>query len=285
MFIITGATGHVGSAVAETLLEQGHAVTAITRKEENAGHLKAKGASIAVADLHDVAAMRDVLRRGKRLFLLNPPASPDTDTDRTEKETVRLLLEAVAGSGLERIVAESTYGAQPGEEIGDLNTLFSMEEGLRGQPVPATIIRAAYYFSNWDLMLGSARCGTLPTMYPADFALPMVAPADLGKAAADLLAAPINHAGIVYVEGPQRYSSRDVADAFARALKQPVELIVTPRDQWEDAYRKIGFSDAGARSYARMTAVTADGKYDTPSDPVRGAVTLQAYIDNLVESG
>lgn len=285
MFIVSGATGHVGSAVVEALLDRGHEVIAITRNGAHADALKKNGAAIAVADLYDVDAMRAVFSRGKRLFLLNPPAEPHTDTDKTEKETVRHLLEAIEGSGLEKIVAESTYGAQPGEKLGDLNTLFAMEEGLRDQRIPTVILRAAYYFSNWDAMCKSAREGTLPTMFPAALKLPMVAPADLGKAAADLLRAPVEQTGTVYVEGPVRYSSQDVADAFANALGRKVDLAVTPRDQWEEAYRTMGFSDEAAYSYARMTAIAADGDYDQPRDPVHGSTSLQDYIDALVESG
>ena len=141
--------------------------------------------------------------------MLNPPASPDTDTDKTEKETIRHLLAAIDGSGLEKIVAESTYGAQPGECLGDLNTLYEMEQGLDAQPIPHSIIRAAYYMSNWDMVIGAARQdGTLPTMYPADLEIPMVAPADLGTVAARLLTEPVGNTGIQYVEGPERYSSQ-----------------------------------------------------------------------------
>ena len=214
--------------------------------------------------------------------MLNPPASPDTDTDKTEKETIRHLLAAIDGSGLEKIVAESTYGAQPGECLGDLNTLYEMEQGLDAQPIPHSIIRAAYYMSNWDMVIGAARQdGTLPTMYPADLEIPMVAPADLGTVAARLLTEPVGNTGIQYVEGPERYSSRDVAEAFAKALGNPVKVAVTPRPEWESAYRQQGFSQAAARSYARMTAISVDGDYPMPDDPVRGTVTLQAYIDAL----
>ena len=283
MFIVLGATGHVGSATTEALLERGQSVTVVTRDESRAERFRDLGAEIAQADIHDVETMRSVFRVAKRLFLLNPPAAPSTNTDATEKETAHLLLAAIEGSGLEKIVAESTYGAQPGHQIGDLNTLYELEEGLRAQSIPHTIIRAAYYFSNWDAMLEPARTGVLPTMYPADLKLPMVAPADLGDTAAKLLLEPAQRRGIHYVEGPERYSSADVADAFSKALGRTVTAVATPREDWERAYRRLGFSDAAARSYARMTALTADGSYEMPDNPERGATTLQTYIESLVE--
>ncbi|ARO27256.1 NmrA family transcriptional regulator [Rhizobium sp. S9] len=282
MYIIVGGTGRVGSAVAKALLAEGEAVTIVTRNAEKAGAWRRRGAEIALADVHDVASLRTVFRRGKRAFLLNPNADISSDTDREERKTVRCLLEAIEGSGLEKVVAQSTMGAQPGEQCGDLSVLYELEAGLRSQPIPASIIRAAYYYSNWDAMVGPVtKDGVLSTMLPADLTLPMVAPEDLGRVAARLLQEPIGRIGIYPVEGPERYSPNDVAAAFAAALGRAVRVEVIPRETWEDAYRRLGFSDAAAHSYARMTALTADGP-EYPEDSIRGSISLQTYIDGLV---
>lgn len=247
MYIVVGGTGHVGSAVAKTLLDEDEAVTVVTRNPEKAGAWRQQGAEVALVDVHDVTSLHEVFRHGKRAFLLNPNADISSDTDREERETVRCLLEAIEGSGLEKVVAESTMGAQPGEECGDLNVLYELEVGLRNQSIPAGVIRAAYYYSNWDTMVGPVtNDGVLSTMLPADLKLPMVAPEDLGRVAARLLQEPIQQIGIHLVEGPNRYSPNDVAAAFAAALGRAVRVNVIPRETWEDAYRSLGFSDAGA---------------------------------------
>lgn len=129
MYIVVGGTGHVGSAVAKTLLDEGEAVTIVTRDREKAGAWQRRGAEVAVADVHDVASLREVFCRGQRAFLLNPNADISSDTDQEERETVRCLLEAIEGSGLEKVVAQSTLGAQPGKECGDLNVLYELESG------------------------------------------------------------------------------------------------------------------------------------------------------------
>ncbi|MBX4973302.1 NmrA family NAD(P)-binding protein [Rhizobium lentis] len=284
MYIIVGGTGHVGSAVAKTLLDEGKAVTIVTRNPEKAGAWRQRGAEVALADVHDVTSLRQVFRHGKRAFLLNPNADISSDTDREERKTVRCLLEAIEGSGLEKVVAQSTMGAQPGEECGDLNVLYELEVGLRNQPIPASVVRAAYYYSNWDAMLGSIkRDGVLSTMLPADLKLPMVAPEDLGRVAARLLQEPIELIGIYPVEGPKRYSANDVAAAFAAAVGRAVRVDVIPRENWENAYRSLGFSVAAARSYARMTALTVDGP-EYPEDPIRGSISIQAYIGQLLRN-
>lgn len=282
MYIVLGATGHVGSAVATALIDAGEEVVLVSRDAAKAAIWESRGAETAILDVMDTDALHDLLARGKRAFLLNPPADPSTDTDAEERRTFASIAAAVAGTRLEKIVVESTYGAQAGENCGDLNILFDFEEELRRQPIPTVALRAAYYMSNWDGLLESAKQGVLPTMYPADLVIPMVAPADLGAAAARLLRAPPDRSAIHYVEGPRRYSSADVAAAFAEALGISVEVKVTPREAWIGAFRKLGFSESAAKSYARMTAVSVDGAYEMPANPERGTITLRAYIANLV---
>lgn len=285
MFIILGGTGHVGSAAARALLDQGHPVTIVTRSAAATGSWTQRGAEVAVADVHDVDRLRAVFRRGRRAFLLNPPADVATDTDVAERETVRCILAALDGSGLEQVVAESTYGAQPGERCGDLTVLYGLEQGLAAQPIPAVIQRAGYYMSNWASSLAAAReSGILPSMLPAGLRIPMVAPEDLGRAAARWLTEPADRTGLHYVEGPQPYSAADVAAAFAAALGRPVEVQEIPRAAWEETFRDLGFSGPAARSYARMIAASVDGGFEMPDRPVRGAVTLQDYIGALLRA-
>jgi uncharacterized protein YbjT (DUF2867 family) len=280
MHIVLGGTGNVGSTVAEALLARGEPVTIITRHPAKVpSH---SGAQIAVIDVHDVEGLRRVFRQGSRLFLLNPPAPPSTDTAAEERRSLSSILTALKDSGLQKIVAESTYGAQPGERLGDSGVLYEMEEALAAQPIPATIIRAAYYMSNWDASLKMAReQGTVQTFYPADFALPMVAPRDIGQVAARLLMEPIEHRKLHFVEGPRRYTSRDVAAAFATKVNRMIEVAVVPRDRWVETLKGMGFSDRAAESFANMTAATLDGPFPEESLPIRGTTSLTDYLEGV----
>lgn len=276
----------MGSAVASSLLDAGETVTVVARDPAHVAALRDRGAQVAVVDVGDAAALRDVLRTGHRAFVLNPPADPSGDTDVEERRTAGAIAAAVDGSGLEKVVAASTYGARPGERIGDLSVLHEFEQRLLAIGVPVAVNRGAYYLSNWDSMLASARDeGVIHSMFPADMRIPMVAPADLGVAAARRLRSPVDDVGVRYVEGPDRCSAQDVADAFGRALGRPVAVAVVGPDDWLSAFESMGFSPAAADSYARMTKVSVSGSFEEPDDPDRGTTTLDDHIGGLVAKG
>src|SRR3546814_5844108 len=111
MHIVMGATGHVGSAVAETLLARGEPVGIITHDPEHADTWRDTKAEIIEADVNDVPSLRAAFQLGRRAFLLNPPANIKTDTDKVERSNNANTLAGLSASGLEQLVMESNAGA------------------------------------------------------------------------------------------------------------------------------------------------------------------------------
>jgi uncharacterized protein YbjT (DUF2867 family) len=287
MYVIMGGTGHVGSETVAALINCEQAVTVITRDANRARRFLAQRISghveYAEADVEDVPSLRTAFRCGRRALLLNPNAHPASDTDTVERRRVARILEALEGSGLEKVVAVSTGGAQPGERLGDLNVLWEFEQGLARQRIPSAINRGAYYMSNWDGPVASVHAsGKLPTMFPADLPIPMVAPRDLGLLAAERLMSSVDDVGVRHIEGPARCSSSEVAAVLSKVLDRAVTLDVTPRGQLKPAFMSLGFSEPAAESYARMTAACIDNRFEQSDDFIRGTTTLEAYFRDSV---
>lgn len=172
MYVVLGATGHIGSHVVKELTKLGSKVIAIARTEDKASALSDGRLVEGVAvDVGDPGALCSVLKRGERAFLLNPPADPASDTNAEELRTARSIAKALEGSGLEKVVVASTYGAHQGDAIGDLSVLWEFEGLVEATGVPAAINRGAYYFTNFDQMVEPAKQGILPTPFPHGFAI------------------------------------------------------------------------------------------------------------------
>jgi uncharacterized protein YbjT (DUF2867 family) len=122
------------------------------------------------------------------------------------------------------------------------------------------------------------RTGVLPSMFPVETEIPMVAPFDVGVAAAERLTTPVTDTAVQYIEGPARYTPNDVAGAFAAALGRKVTVDVAPRESWEATFKSVGFSEQAAKAYARMTAVSLGSGFDKPAFPRHGAISLEAFI-------
>ncbi|WP_420842244.1 NmrA family NAD(P)-binding protein [Devosia lacusdianchii] len=280
VFIILGAGGNIGSQVVKSLSEADQPVLAVVHSAEKAKALEGGAVEAVVADVNDSAALRKVFQRGKRAFLLNPPGNVSADSNAAELATSKSITDALSDSGLEKIVVASTYGARPGDGIGDLTTLYDFEQRAKASGIPTAIDRGAYYFTNLAMLAEPASKGTLPATFAATMELPMVDPADLGVVAAERLQSALDDVGIVYVEGPERYTFGDVAAAFARHQGRDVVVKTTPREQLAESFKAIGFSEVSAEAYARMTEATID-ETDLPKLPRRGRITLDAYIARL----
>lgn len=259
MFIVLGATGHVGSAVAGAPRAAQEPEAAVVLDLAKAEGLRASGRKVAEIDVTEPDAPRAVPRRGRRASLLDPHGDTTGDGDHAERTTVRALLATPDGSGLEAVVARSPYGAQPGEANGDLDPLSELEEELRRQGGRANVPRAAHCYSNCGGLLAPARdIDRLPTKIPPDFAIPEAAPADLGEAAARMLreAPPPGGPAVHPVEGSRRLPPADLARAMEAALGREVVAEAVSRVGWMGAFQALGFSDGAAHSDARMTAIT-----------------------------
>jgi uncharacterized protein YbjT (DUF2867 family) len=137
--------------------------------------------------------------------------------------------------------------------------------------------------SNWDFALETAKQdGVINTFFPIDFVLPMVAPRDIGQLAARLITEALESTGLHNIEGPERYSSLDVAEAFAKALQKPVKAVETPRNQWIDTMRNMGFSNETANSFSNMTTIAIEGELPAYDTVTRGSISLDSYIAELV---
>jgi len=72
-YVVAGATGHVGSVVAQSLLDSGRKVRVIVRDTHKAERWKKRGAHVGQVDLSNVHDLLNGLRGTEAAFLILPP--------------------------------------------------------------------------------------------------------------------------------------------------------------------------------------------------------------------
>jgi NAD(P)H dehydrogenase (quinone) len=283
MFAVTGITGKVGSQVARGLLAQGHSVRAIVRSRAKGDEWAALGCDVFVASIDDAEAMTEAFRGMDGVFLMTPPNyDPEPGFPDTQRNSVAIRT-AIEESRPGKVVFLSTVGAQVAEP-NLLNNSGMTEAMLRTVPVPVAFLRAAWFMENaaWDIE--SAKSGVVHSfLQPLDHRIPMVATEDIAQTAVELLGQSWNGVRVVELEGPERYSSNDVAAALASALDTPVRNEIVPHSTWEELFRSQGMKNPLPR--IRMVDGFNEGWIDFESEQHgsrKAGTTLQAALQALV---
>jgi uncharacterized protein YbjT (DUF2867 family) len=283
MFAITGITGQVGGAVARALIAAGKSVRAVVRDADKGQAWARQGCEVAIAALDDAEALKKAFAGAEGVFFLLPPVfdpSPDFDEARRVIVAVRDALMAARPG---KVVSLSTIGAQSTRpNLLQQHTL--QEQALGALPLPIVFLRAAWFMENsaWDV--ASARTtGVVPSfLYPLDKPLPMVATADVGQVAADLLQENWQGKRVVELEGA-RLTPNDVAAGLARVLGREVRMQVVPRATWESLFKAQGMKNPMPR--IQMLDGFNEGWIDFESDARatrKGIVPLDSVLRELV---
>ena len=136
--LVTGASGFVGSHLAEALVAAGHTVRAMTRRPEDY-----EGAGEPVAgDVSDPASLAHVLAGVDAAYYLIHSLASD-DFAAKDAQAARNFAAAAGQAGLERIVYLGGLGDDSGDLSEHLRSRREVENILNAGPVPVTVLRAA----------------------------------------------------------------------------------------------------------------------------------------------
>ena len=280
MYVVSGATGHTGSAVTKTLLEKGLPVRVIVRSEEKGAVFAKLGAEIAVADLQDAAALTEALKSATAFYLMNPPAYQAEDQFAEVEKVIAAAKTAIENnSTLEKIVILSSFGSQLSYGTGNILTTHLLEKAFENSPVPVTFVRAGSFMENWNNVLEAAKTqGVLPGFFhPLDRKLPQVAAADIGRVAAESMQE--RTVGVEIKELAGFWTSPiEVAEAAGKVLGKDVTAVAVPREQWIGILGKNS-SPKNAESAAEMFDGINSGhtKFETDNQ-IAGKITIEDWM-------
>ncbi len=248
MFAITGTTGNVGGEIARCLLTAQQPVRAVMRDASKAQAWTQRGCEVAIADIGDAAALATAFKGAEGVFVLVPPNFDPMPGFPEARATAATLKSALEKARPDRIVYLSTIGAQA-TQINLLSQHSLIEQALSELPLPITFLRPAWFIENssWDIAPAREN-GVIPSfLQPLDKPVPMVATADIGQMAAELLQEKWSGHRVVELEGPRRMTPNEAAAAFTDLLGRTVRMEVVARETWEPLFRSQGMKNPWPR--------------------------------------
>ena len=222
--VVCGATGNIGSRIAEILLATGEPVRAIGRERVRLGPLASKGAEPWPGDLGDAAFLEKAFSGAKGAFILIPPRYDAPDFREYQNRIGDALVTALAKARVPRIVALSSIGAHLDEGTGPILGLHDLEVRLNGlKDSEAVCLRPAYFMENhlWSIPLIRNQ-GINGSTIRADAPLPMIATQDIADAAALMFVEGIFHGHTVrYLLGPRDLTMAEATRILGEAIGNP----------------------------------------------------------------
>jgi uncharacterized protein YbjT (DUF2867 family) len=280
--LVTGAAGHVGGVgrtVANLLLQQGHAVRAMVRRDdERARALRDAGAEVVVGDLLDLDAMHRAIGGCESMYFGMSVsdaylAATVTAAAVAKHHGVKAFVNMSQMTLSQMSVTETT--ASPQHKLHWL-----AEQALNWSGLPVVHVRPTVMLEGFFLIF------TAESVRDADrIRLPFgegktspVAVDDVARVILALLADPQPHVGKVYnLTGPKSETMEFFAREYSKALGRTVTYEDIPVERWRDELLERGLSRYLVSHLATMADLHRAGRYDRISDDVR-ALTGQAPL-------
>jgi uncharacterized protein YbjT (DUF2867 family) len=221
MYVVTGATGNTGSAVAKHLLRRGEKVRMIGRGAERLQTLAAEGGEPSDADLTDMAALSRAFHGAKAVYLMLPPNLAGHDGRTFQKRVADAIAGAVERAGVTHAVHLSSIGADKPDKTGTVEGSHALEQQLnRIDGLNVLHLRAGYFMENTLAQIASIHAtGKVVGPFRPDLELPMIATRDVGEAAADaLLSLSFDQKQTHELQGQRDITMSEVAQIIGRAI-------------------------------------------------------------------
>ncbi|MDG3581075.1 SDR family oxidoreductase [Galbibacter pacificus] len=212
MILVTGATGHLGSAVISHLQKNisVDSFIALARSEEKAQSLKAKGIQVRIADFDDIASIEKAFEGIEKLLLIST-----IDHNRAEQQ--KAVVDEAKKAGIKHI-------AYTGVSLKDVNksatkklmeSHFQTEGHIKKSGLSYTFLRNSLYTDVIPMHVGEHVFETGIFLPAGNGKLPYALRREMGEAAANVLLQDGHENKTYEIAGSELYSYTDVAKALS----------------------------------------------------------------------
>src|ERR1700739_2326306 len=266
-----GAVGGIGRNHTEFLLEKGHKVRALVRREdERAEALRRLGAEVVEGDLTDLASMHRAIEGVRRIYFgMSTSAAYLEATINTAAVARHHGVEAFVNMS-QMTVSQMSISETTDSPQHKLHWLA--EQGLSWSGLPVVTVRPTVFLEGFFLQLvapGVQTSDTLALPFGGGKTSPISA-VDVARTVAVFTADPAPHIGQIYdLTGPESTDLDHYARVFSEALGRPIRYRDVPLPAWSESLRQAKFPEHLVGHLSAMAELTRQGRYDRMTDTLR----------------
>ena len=246
-------TGHVGRHLVPMLIRAGVRPLVLLRNPDGLAPDIRSEVDVARVDLLDGDAVARAVSGVDSLYWVDPPPAGDNPLAEYNLAAASAA-RAVTEGGVDRVVFQSSVGAEKRHGVGEIDGLAATEVALNATGADVLHLRCGYFFTNLEYQLDEIRAGMLQVLLPVTQPVAWVSPRDIaGVAAGLLLSGEWRGQGVQAVHGPADLSWQQVARIVAQALGRPLDVEQIPEETMRGTLESFGMSAAQIDSLIGMS--------------------------------
>ena len=286
MILVTGATGKLGRAIVEQLLElaPNEPIGVSVQDPEKARDLEQRGVRVRKGNFDDAASLAHAFEGASQVLIVSVP--------RTGEQAVRFnqtAIDVAKAAGAQRILYTSHMGSNPASPFPPMRTHAATEMALQESGVPFTALRNGFYASSAVMQLGNA-VETGEAVAPQDGPVAWTAHADLARAAAIAL----TKGGLDGITSPLTSSEAldltNIAKIASELTGRLIRRIVVSDDEFRSRLVAHGAPEIAVTMQLGNYAASRQGDFATV-DPTlarligRPPITLRDVLKATMQTG
>lgn len=249
-FLITGATGDVGSRVVECLLHQDIRPRVFVRDAAKARLCFGEQADIFTGDLADRSSLQTALEGAGALFLLNSgPRIPVLDS---------IGAEAAKAAGVGHIIKLSSIDVEQNLAIGAWHE--KGEAAIRSSGIPFTFVRPTGFMSNLLAWAPSIRKDGVIRSSTGDGLRAFIHSADIAAVVAKVLTGSGHRGEALAITGPEALTFADAGAKIGGAIGKPVGFESIPDEEAGTRFSATGASAEKVEAHIALWRGIREGR-------------------------
>lgn len=263
MFVITGATGNIGSVLAEKLLERKQKVRAIGRSADKLRGLADRGAEVAAGSLDDSAFLARAFAGATAVFAMIPPDLRAKNGRKHQDGIGEAIAFAIQQATPSHVLNLSSIGGHLPEGTGPIAGLHAQEERLnRIKEIHVLHLRPTWFMENLLASIPLMKhMGINGSSMRGDLSFPMIATRDIAAAAADHMSKlDFKDKSVHDLLGQRDLTFTEATQVVGKAIGKPDLRYVQFSDEDElKGMMEAGISEDVARSFNEMAHALNEG--------------------------
>ncbi len=263
MILVTGATGHLGTATINHLLRGTAAsnIVAFARDEAKAGPLRKKGVKVQIGTYDDKAALARAMQGIEKVLLIS-----GLDPNRLEQH------QNVVDAAKEAGVAHIAYTGVPVKDVQTsavkplLESHFQTEDYIKASGMAYTFLRNTLYTDGIPVFAGDKVLERGIHLPAGNGKVPYALRREMGEATANVLLQEGHKDQVYQITGAELYSFEDVARELSQLSGQEVTYTDADADTFTAQLKKAGVPEMGITIMAGFSADVKAHQYELLSN-------------------